>query len=365
NDCPELHLCKNCNHGHNFYCRFCNKCHTICNKYVPVKCNRLNKPPYVCNGCKDYRNCRLEKSVYDAKYAQKEYTSVLVESRSGINADESDISRLGNIINDLISQGQSLHHICANHSDELMISERTLYRYIDMGLFKSRNIDLPRKVRYRLRKSKITFKVDKSCRINRTYEDFKNFVQDNPDLPIVEMDTVEGTKGGKVLLTIHFVQSEFMIAFLRDSNTSKSVTDVFNELYSKLGDELFKKLFTVILTDNGSEFSNPKAIETTDDGNIRSKIFYCNPSSPYQKGSIENNHELIRRILPKGTSFDNLTQEDVNLMMSHINSYKRKKLNDKSPIESFSFYYGSATAKKLNIEWIDSDNIILNPSILK
>lgn len=365
NDCPELHLCKDCNHGHNFYCRFCNRCHNVCDNYTPVKCNRLNKPPYVCNGCKDARNCRLEKSFYDAKYAQKEYDSLLIESRSGINADESDISRLSEIINQLISKGQSLHHICANHSDELMVSERTLYRYIDMGLFKSRNIDLPRKVRYRPRKSKLSFKVDKACRVGRTYEDFKTFIHDNSDLPIVQIDTVEGTKGGKVLLTVHFVQSEFMLAFIRDSNTSKSVTDIFNRLYSELGEDLFKNLFPLILTDNGSEFSNPQAIENTENGEIRSRIFYCNPSSPYQKGAIENNHELIRRILPKGTSFNDLTQEKVNLMMSHINSYKRKKLNDKSPIESFSFLYGSTTAQKLKVEWIDPDNITLNPSLLK
>lgn len=365
NTCQELHICSTCNHSRNFYCRFCNKCHKICDNYTPVLCDKLKKPPYVCNGCKDARNCRLQKSFYDAKSAQKEYSDVLTESRSGINTDEFEISHLDNFISPLLCKGQSLHHICASHSDELMISERSLYRYVDMGLFKARNIDLPRKVRYRPRKSKLSLKVDKSCRIGRTYDDFQQFTKDNPDLPIVEIDTVEGIKGGKVLLTIHFIQSEFMIAFLRDSNTSKSVTDIFNSLYEQFGNELFKKLFPVILTDNGSEFSNPTAIELTPNGEIRSKIFYCNASSPYQKGAVENNHEFIRRILPKGTSFNELTQEDINLIMSHINSYKRKKLNDKSPLESFSFFYGHSTAEKLHIEQINPDDIILDSTLLR
>ena len=115
------------------------------------------------------------------------------------------------------------------------------------------------------------------------------------------MDSVIGNKGGKVLLTIHFVNTSFMIAFLRITNTSQSVIDVFNQLYELLGKEIFKKLFPVILTDNGSEFSNPKAIEFAPDGTRRTSVFYCDPSAPYQKGSIEVNHELIRRILPKGT----------------------------------------------------------------
>jgi len=112
-----------------------------------------------------------------------------------------------------------------------------------------------------LKKSADHFKVDKSCRVGRTYEDFLNFLKEHPDTSVVEMDTVEGTKGGKVLLTIHFIDSQFMLTFIRDANTSQSVIDIFEQLYSKLGSEVFQKLFPVILTDNGSEFSNPSAIE--------------------------------------------------------------------------------------------------------
>ena len=97
----------------------------------------------------------------------------------------------------------------------------------------------------------------------------------------------------------------------------------------------------------------------------RTNVFYCDPSAPYQKGACEVNHELIRRILPKGSSFDDLTQKDIFLMMDHINSYKRKKLNNRSPYEAFSFYYGEDVLRKLGCRPVAAENIILKPKLLK
>lgn len=178
------------------------------------------------------------------------------------------------------------------------------------------------------------------------------------------MDTVEGIKGGKCLLTLYFVNSYFQLAFLRDYNDAQSVIDIFNFLQELLGLSTFQTLFVVILTDNGSEFSNPLAIEFDSNHVQRTRIFYCEPSRPDQKGQCENNHELIRRILPKGTSFDSLTQKDINLMMSHINSYKRKKLNDCSPYQLFSFIYGKDILDKLSISEIPANMVNLTPSLL-
>ena len=158
-----------------------------------------------------------------------------------------------------------------------------------------------------------------------------------------------------------------MLAFLRDANTSKSVTVIFDNLHQTLEHKLFKKLFPVILTDNGSEFSNPKAIEYGPDrfAGLRTRVFYCDAGSPYQKGAIEVNHELIRRVLPKGKSFNNLTQDDISLMMNHINSYKRKKLNNRSPYETFSFYHGEEVLLKLGCNPVAPGDIMLKPVLLK
>lgn len=246
-----------------------------------------------------------------------------------------------------------------------MLDEKTIYNYIDAGLFTVGNIDLPRKVRYRIRKKKKSVKVDKKCHVGRTYEDFLEYLSANPDTAVVEMDSVEGKKGGKVFLTIYFRDCSLMLAFIRDHNTARSVTDIFNDLYDRLGQEAFTELFPVILTDRGSEFTDPLAIEFSRDGRRRTRVFYCDPQCSNQKGGIEVTHEFIRRILPKGTAFNDLTQKDVSLMMSHINSYKRKKLGNRSANQLFSFLHGEEILRSLGITEIPSDQINLTPLLLK
>ena len=187
-----------------------------------------------------------------------------------------------------------------------MLDEKTIYNYIDAGLLSVDNIDLPRKVRYRARSHKKPVRVDKQCHIGRTYEDFETYLAANPDIPVVEMDSVEGRKGGKVLLTIYFRNSSLMLAFIRETNTAKSVTEIFNQLYELLGHDIFANLFRVVLTDRGSEFTNPLAIEFNKNNERRTRVFYCDPQRSDQKGGCEVAHEMIRRVLPKGISFDEI-----------------------------------------------------------
>ena len=259
-----------------------------------------------------------------------------------------------------------LHHIAVHHADELMKSERTLYAYINSGLFTARNIDMPRTVRMRPRKNvSKNLKVDKACRVGRDFSCFQTYIGQHPDLCVRQIDSVEGVKGGAVLLTIHFVEQGLQLAFLRRRNDSQSVIDIFNRLYLELRPDIFMKLFPVLLADNGSEFSNPSAIAFDAQGNPRTKMFYCNPSAPYQKGGCENNHEMIRRIIPKGEDIGQYTQEQIDLMMSHINSYARKRLGNKSPYEMFEFQYGKEPLDVFHLQKIPADEIILSPELLK
>jgi IS30 family transposase len=365
-DCGRRHLCGNrrCHR----YCCFCNTypCSTLCPDYHQQICSRLSKPPYVCNGCDIRRSCTLEKRIYSATHAQREYEAVRSEARQGIQLTEEEALRLDTVISPLLMKGQSLHHICVNHADEIMLNERSLYNYVDSGLFAARNIDMPRVVRMGKRKpKKDRFKVDKKCRFGRTYQDFLNFIAEHPGTPIVEMDSVEGKKGGKVLLTLHFTIPQLMLAFIREANTSQSVIDIFNQLYLELSPAVFCRLFQVLLGDNGSEFSNPSAIETDMQGNARTRVFYCDPQAPNQKGAAENNHSLIRRIIPKGTSLDPFNQKDITLMMNHINSYARPNLGDKTPYEVFVSLYGGDLLRRIGAELISPDNVTLRPSLLK
>lgn len=351
NECPVRHYC------------------TLkkCSNYVEEKCHKLFNPPYVCNGCKNKRVCTLSKQIYESTYAYKEYKENLKESRSGINFSETEIDNLNNILLPLIKeQKQSIHHAVINNKNSIMCSEKEIYNLIDLGVLKIKNIDLPRKVRYRnVPKRKTYYKIDKHCLDGRKYSDYIKYIEKNPDTNKVEMDTVEGTKGGKVLLTIHFKNCSFMLAFIREHNDAQSIIDIFNKLEELLGLETFKKLFPVILTDNGSEFSNPLEIEYSHKtGEQRTKIFYCEPVRSDQKGSCEVNHEMIRKVLPQGTSFDNLEQKDINKLMSNIDSYKRKKLNDCSPIQIFSLMYGNDITNKLGIIEINPNDIDLSEKSL-
>jgi IS30 family transposase len=288
-----------------------------------------------------------------------------VESRTGANIAEEELMELDQLVSPLIQRGQSVHHILANNPDQFRVSEKSIYRYVSGGLLKARNVDMPRVCRLKPRKSKpVEHKIDSACRIGRNYADFGKFMEYS-GVFAVEMDSVTGRIGGKVLLTLMFKSCDFMLAFIRDRNTSQSVIDIFDRLYGLLGADSFRSLFPVILTDNGTEFSNPKLLEFDTQGCNRTKIFYCDPYASFQKPNVELNHEFIRKILPKGASFDELTQTDIDTMMSHINSYSREKLNDKSPFDMFGFLYGYDILEKLGQRRIASNKILLKAALLK
>lgn len=360
-------LCRACRQRWSKDCGKCDyeKCHTICPDFKELICLKLKKPPYVCNGCNERHSCKLRRHLYDAKYAQAEYESVRSESRQGFAITSDELARIDRIVSPLVKQGQSVHQICVNNGDAIMLDEKTIYNYIDAGLLSVGNIDLPRKVRYRVRKKKKPVKVDKQCHKGRTYDDFLEYMEANRDIAVVEMDSVEGRKGGKVFMTLYFRNCSLMLTFIRDANTARTVTDKINYLYETLGHDAFVKLFPVILTDRGSEFTDPLSIEFTEDKVRRTHVFYCDPQRSDQKGGIEVTHEFIRRVLPKGTSFDSLDQADVSLMMSHINSYKRKKLGNQSANQLFSLFNGGDILPMLVIQDIPANEINLTPLLLK
>jgi len=351
--------CKRCPDGIN--------CVEICDSYESSQCDLLDKPPYVCSNCKMQYACKKNKAYYTAHRANAAHQRAIKEAHSGIRQTPSDLRRIASIIEPLIAKGQSLNHICTTHSQELGISERTLYNYIDQSVFKVRNLDLPQKVKYRIRRPKRSLtKFEYQYRQGRTYEDFKSYIEANPGESIVEMDTVKGGREkGKVFLTMIFRRSSFMLIFLMNDGTQDSVIQIFDSLNELLGTALFKRLFSVILTDNGVEFKNPDALERTDHGLLRSRVFFCDPQASWQKPQVENNHRLIRRILPKGHSFNKLQPEDTRLICCHINSVLREHLDNQTPFELM----GSADEKKLlsalNLSPIPPDEVILSPKLLK
>lgn len=346
-------------------CKSCRNCYSLCSKYTPKSCGKLNKPPYVCNACSSLNSCSYYRLIYVAKYADDCYHDTLSSAREGINQTPEDMQKLDQLVSPLIIKGQSLAHIFAHHSEEITCSRRTLYHYIDKKLFSARNIDLPRKVKYKVRKTSNKVTINRSYCNNRTYQDFSNLLEKDPDLSVVEMDTVEGQKGGKVLLTMMFRKTSFMLLFLLDSKTQESVKGVFDYLTKTLGLSNFRKIFEVILTDRGSEFQAPQELEYNQSGKKRTSIYYCDPQCSWQKGMIEKNHEFIRFVVPKGSTFDTYSNNQITRLMDHINSIARDNLNGQTPYRLSELLLDSSLFRKLSIHQIHHDDVMLKPALLK
>ena len=329
-----------------------------------LPCPLLDKAPFVCNGCpKRRQNCGFKKIFYLAKQAQKQYEQTLVEAREGTPLNSQTFWDMDKIISDGVKKGQHIYHILKTHN--LDVSSSTVYRHIRKGYLSIAPIDLARAVKFKDRRKNNLPSIPKEAKKGRSYEDFQNYLSLNQLDYWLEMDTVMGRMGGKVLLTFNLSFCNFIFARLLDNKTALEVTkhlyDIKNTLYQ--ADKDFFQLFPVILTDNGGEFARVDDIEMDVRG--ESKLFFCDPNRSDQKGRIEKNHTLIRDILPKGTYFDNLTQEDINLVCSHVNSVKRAALNGKSAYELFTFTYGEEISKLLGISKIPAEDVCQSSKLLQ
>lgn len=364
-NCSKKQLCReSCNN----ICKKCTmiNCYRACPEYSSKKCLKLIRFPYVCNGCVPNTLCRCERYHYRAKVADANYKDMLKSSREGLNVTAGQLKNLDELISPLIMKGQSISHIHANHKLEINCSERTIYKYFEKNVFTARSIDLPRKVKFKPRQKRTSSSdTNASHRIGRTYEDFNLFLAENPDTAVVEMDTVHGTRSGKVLFTFFFRKSSLMIAFIIESCTQIYVKEIIDKLYEMLGAEAFKRSFPVILTDNGSEFKTPERLEYDSDGNERTKVFYCNPMASYQKPHIEKNHEYLRYIFPKGKSFNKFTQEQITLAINHINSTARASLNGHNPFKLAQMLMDNLLLEKLMLKEIPADQVHLKPALLR
>lgn len=359
-------------------CKHDRRCNSKCLDYVPFKCKRRDVSPGACNGCSNFKSCRFSKYKYDASIAQNEYEKLLIESRQGFNITKDEIKRIGEIVEPLLKQGQSPYEILNNHP-EIDISEKTLYTYIESGLFKTVDIDLGpldlrRQVNRKITKDKAVLykpRHDFSYLKGRKYEDCLAYIEVNPDATIVQSDTVyNDINKGPFVQTFKFIKYGFQLYLFHKEKTAQEMNDGVLLLETILGEELFNEEVNILLVDRGSEFYSMPNIESRDDGTIRTRLYYCDPMMSCQKGSCENMHTELRYILPKETDLYALglnNQDDMNLVTSHINSAPKEKLNGKSPFELMEFLNQPLFKKFLDfgIAKIDKDKVILKPYLLK
>lgn len=359
--CEEFDVCDACQYKRpKDFCRFCKHCNQGCPSYEEDPCPRLEKPPYVCNACSEKAVCGLVHKFYQAKEAHLSYTSSWKEDREGFYLTGHEMQQICDLISPRIKQRHSPYAALCGVKDLIPCSISTVYRLIDQGELLARNGDLPRKMRHRPPKEKRPHKVDPRCLEGRTYKDFLAFLEKTQPLFVVEMDTVEGKKGGPVLLSLGWKAFSLIRLHWREQNRARSVAECLDEYERRLGIHGFKELFPVILTDRGTEFSNPKAIEFSPfTGEQRTHVFYCDPQRADQKGSLERNHAEVRRIIPKGSDLNIWSQTSLNDVCDHLNSYPRLHLKGKSPYESFLFFMNMETAQALGWTSVPKEDICL------
>lgn len=371
--CSNYSICEKIDHisswGKKVYFKTNGICIHRCKEFNESICPFLKKFPWVCNGCPKMNKCHLNKAFYYPDEADKAYKTLLISSREGINCTEAERLEINSIFKQALTEKkQPIIHIYEANKEAIPVTDRTIYHWIETGILDIKNIDLRRKVTYKIRKSKnVLSKLElKRIKEGRSYEDYQTFMLLNPNSSLVQMDLVEGSKNdtnSPFLLTLHFVRFQFQIAYLIKNKSQESIREVFDFLYEELGHDIFKALFEVILTDNGSEFSNPLLLEVDSlTGEKRCHIFYCHPYASFEKGACEKNHEFIRYFLPKGSSFSFLTQKKVYLMMSHINSIIRPR-SRASAFDFMALEFGRDILDKLHIVKINPQDVILSKDI--
>ena len=332
-------------------------------------CLKLDKSPHVCNGCKSRCGCRKERYTYYARKADDSYREIKSEARKGINLTPEEIYKINEVISPLLKKGQTTNHLYINHPEILNFSKPSFYNYINQGVFEFGPLNFPRIVKYKKRKNSVKRRTrqEREIRIGRTYEDFCKYIIEYPDLNIVEMDTVEGMQEeADCFLTLLWRRSKFILIFKLEEQSTNEVTRIFEYLQQTLLEDDYKKLFPIILTDNGHEFFDVNNIECNHKtGELITKLFFCDPHTSSQKGMIEKNHEFIRYVLPKKTSFKNINQNDCDILKNNINSLCRDSLNGKSPYEAMLFLCNEETLHLLNCYYIKPDEVQLNQKLLK
>ncbi len=356
--CEIKGLCRMCSTRRCANCRKV-RCTNICPHFTPDVCKRNTTAPFVCNGCTSVNGCRLHRYRYDAKSAQQLADARLSESRSGIDTTSEAFEAMIETVRPLIKdKGQSIGHVWAAHRGEFTVSERTFYRYVDLGLGDLKNLDLVAKCRYRPRRGKRPKERFRAPE-GRTYADFCALGEEER-LSAVEIDCVEGVRTDtKVLLTMLFRRLSFLLILPLEEHTRACVGEAFDMLRSLLG-EGFASTFPLVLADRGHEFGDHTRIERGG----RTRVYYCDPGRADQKGAIENHHRLLRRIVPKGTSIEGFTRRDAAIVTSHVNSMPRASLGGACPFDLAHHVLPHELLEGLGLEHIAPDDVVLRPSLL-
>lgn len=365
-ECKQAKLCHESRCHERRYrnrCQNCSHCESVCPQFKEAECEKLRRSPYCCNACKDRARCTIAKFIYLSVKAHTMSTQRKERARQGCSYSHSELEHMSKLLHDGSMKGQSFHHIYISNCNDFFCSQRNLYLLKDRGLLNVKNLDMPATVQRKVRKKRQRqeTKVDKHCRTGRSYKDYQTFMNDYPGVMAVQMDVVEGLREDlKCFLALSWPHLQLSLYYLMERQTARCVEETLQYLHKRLGTELFQMLFPIILTDNGSEFSNPSALES-----LGTRIFYCDPMASYQKGHVENQNRLLRRIIPKGHSIQQLQFEDSFIINANLNSWVKLSVNNRTPIRMLKRLYPKEVIEALHLYEVPPNDVVLLPHLLQ
>lgn len=204
----------------------------------------------------------------------------------------------------------------------------TLYSYIDKGVFlKLTNKDLPVK-KNKKRGYKKVRKQQARAAAGDSIEKRPDEIDQREEFGHWEMDSVIGKKGvsKNTLLVLTERKTRDEIIFKLPDHTDEAVVAALDKLERRYGADMFKQIFKTITVDNGSEFADVNGLERSilNEGEKRTHLYYCHPYSSWERGTNEVTNKMVRRKVPKGTNFDDKTDEEIKEIEDWINGYPRK-----------------------------------------
>ena len=368
---PEYgHYLRNCKNALKCETKKIKKCPTICMKYLAKTCPLVTKPYEVCNFCDRKNECKYERLIYHPEIAHDTAKERFKNGKTNIKLNNDELEKFDGYVSQLVINGQSPEVIKSySTTNEFPVCSRTLRNYIDKGLLTAKNIDLRRKVSLKVSNNynyPRNYSHNPLKKLDHLYDDYLHYMGNHPNEITFQCDTVFGKRDDKkCLLTIHADALHFQMYILLTNKTTARVNNAFQNIMSRLGKDRFSKVFKVLLSDNGTEFDNLTELEVDENGVVLCRVFYTRAYRSSDKAECERNHELFRYIRKKGKTLDNLDETDIDIVNSNINSYPRKSLKWKTPIEVMKEKFGDDIIELLGIKEVKRKDVILTAKVLK